>query len=109
MHTVFDLPHYPVHVGDIASSLPRWLQQQRYSAVWVLTDENTHAQCWPLFREKTGLEQAQVFAIPAGEGHKNLTTCEQLWAAWLHARLDRGALVINLGGGVVGDLGGFCA
>lgn len=47
--------------------------------------------------------------VPAGEDHKNLKTCENIWEAMLSARLDRKCLVINLGGGVVGDMGGFCA
>lgn len=47
--------------------------------------------------------------IEAGEHHKNITTCTQIWQGMLDAQLDRRALVINLGGGVVGDMGGFCA
>lgn len=47
--------------------------------------------------------------IRAGENQKTLATCEKIWQAMLNAQLDRKALVINLGGGVIGDMGGFCA
>jgi len=51
----------------------------------------------------------QVLEIPAGENFKNLDTCRQIWQSMLDAQLDRKALVVNLGGGVIGDMGGFCA
>ena len=50
-----------------------------------------------------------VSVVEAGEDHKNIASCEKIWQSMLSANLDRKSLVINLGGGVIGDMGGFCA
>ncbi len=110
MATTFDLPGYPVFHGDLHAHFPSWLHQRHYSQVFLLADTNTRRVCLPYFIEKTGLSpDLPVMEIPAGEAHKTLATCEQVWQAMFAAGLDRRALAINLGGGVVGDLGGFCA
>jgi 3-dehydroquinate synthase len=100
---------HPIQHGDIAQTFPKWLSEQSYRQIFTITDENTLRYCWPTFSEGlagTGLLPPMV--IPAGERHKNLATCEQIWRAMLNAQLDRKALVVNLGGGVIGDMGGFC-
>jgi len=51
----------------------------------------------------------KLVTIPSGETNKLLATCETIWEAMTDAELDRHALVINIGGGVIGDMGGFCA
>lgn len=87
-----------------------WLQQRAYRQILPLADANTLLHCWPLL-EPLAQDAAWLppVVIPAGEIHKNLHTCTHIWQAMLDARLDRKALVVNLGGGVVGDMGGFCA
>ena len=110
MPQTFGLHDYSVHLGDLRETFPSWLRDRRYSQVWILTDENTRRHCLPLFAEKTGLRaDSGIIEIPAGEQNKNLSTCERVWQSMLDARLDRRALLVNLGGGVIGDLGGFCA
>lgn len=109
MH-IFRPGDYTVFAGDLRETFPAWLRERSCSQVWILTDENTRRHCLPLFAEKTGLPAGRnIIEIPAGEQHKNLATCERVWQAMLDARLDRRALIVNLGGGVIGDLGGFCA
>ncbi len=109
MHTL-PLNDYTIFLGNLHESFSRWLHAHAYSQVWVLTDENTRRHCLPLFSEKTGLPaDRNIIEIPAGEHHKNIATCEHIWQSMLDARLDRRALVVNLGGGVIGDMGGFCA
>jgi 3-dehydroquinate synthase len=101
---------YPVSLGDLAQTLPDWLAQRRPSGILLLTDTHTRRHCLPLFLKAAGLPaDTNVVEIPAGESHKNVATCITLWEQMLKARLDRHALVINLGGGVIGDMGGFCA
>ena len=101
---------YGGYAGDLRESFPAWLRGRSCSQVWILADENTRRHCLPLFALKTGLPaDTNIIEIPAGESHKNLDTCAQIWRAMLDARLDRNALVVNLGGGVTGDIGGFCA
>nr|MBP6827013.1 3-dehydroquinate synthase [Saprospiraceae bacterium] len=110
MPQTFGLHDYSVHLGDLRETFPSWLRGRDYSQVWILTDENTRRHCLPLFAEKTGLPaDSGIIEIPAGEQYKNLSTCERVWQSMLDARLDRRALLVNLGGGVIGDLGGFCA
>lgn len=101
---------YPVFLGDLAHTFPEWLQQRAPSGILLLTDTNTRRHCLPAFLAATGLSaDTPVVEIPAGETYKNIATCTVLWGDMLRARLDRHALVVNLGGGVIGDMGGFCA
>ncbi|WP_246559017.1 3-dehydroquinate synthase [Hymenobacter piscis] len=92
-------------------SLPEladFLQKPAVKQVFVVVDANTAAMCLPLLKNvlPAGCE---VVEIPAGEDYKTLATCETLWTALTEARADRYAVVVNLGGGVVTDLGGFAA
>jgi len=78
-----------------------------YSSLAVLVDENTHKACYPLIR--ASLPEHHLIRIRSGEEHKTLETCQQIWEEMTKAQLDRSALLINLGGGVICDMGGFCA
>ncbi len=73
----------------------------------VLVDKNTYEFCYP--KLKNILPPHEIICIEAGEQHKNLTTCEYIWQKFTDFQFDRKALLINLGGGVIGDMGGFCA
>lgn len=94
--------------GTIDTVLREWLDKQDYSNIFVLCDENTAKYCLPKVSFLKDL-QGFFFQIPAGEAYKNLKTAQAVWSAMTAQRLDRKALCINLGGGVVSDLGGFCA
>jgi len=59
--------------------------------------------------EKTGLDNYLKVVIPSGEQNKNIDTCQNIWKTLLDAGINRNDLMINLGGGVIGDMGGFCA
>ncbi len=110
MNATFQLHDSTIFCGSLADSFPQWLETQSYSQVFVMADTHTQMLCLPVFLEKTGLKATpNLVVIPPGEGQKNLATCEKIWQAMLAANLDRKALVLNLGGGVIGDMGGFCA
>ena len=110
MQPAFILHDCPIYLGAIGDAFPAWIAQQQYSQVFVIADEHTRVCCLPLFLEATRLPQdVPTIVLPAGEAHKNLSTCQTIWEAMLSANLDRKSLVINLGGGVIGDMGGFCA
>ena len=79
-----------------------------YSQVFVLVDENTHAYCLPKFKQHIQRE-ISVIVITSGEVNKTLESCQKVWDALAEKGADRHSLFINLGGGVIGDLGGFCA
>lgn len=87
--------------------LKSFLSSKSYSSLGVLTDSNTGEFCYPLIKDF--LPAHKLMQIPAGEEHKNMATCEQVWTQLTEHHFDRHALLIVLGGGVLGDLGGFCA
>lgn len=79
------------------------------SQVFVLTDENV-AQYWlPELEHWLGCEQAEEIVVGAGEGHKTLQTAQEVWEALMENNADRNAILVNLGGGTITDLGGFVA
>jgi 3-dehydroquinate synthase len=72
----------------------------------VITDENVGRCCLPLLPTQFS---GKTIVISVGEEHKNIFTATKVWEQLLHHKINRNGLIINLGGGVVGDLGGFCA
>ena len=105
--TTGNLP-YPIQIGhESLSQLSAWLETQNFSRLVVLSDDNTHQHCYP--RLTGHLPKHDLILIHPGEKYKNLDTCIDLWAQMTDLALDRKALLINLGGGVIGDMGGFVA
>lgn len=99
---------YPVVIGSqVLPQLAQWLREQSYSQILVLTDHHTQAACYLRLREH--LPPHAVVTIEPGEQHKTLDTCQHLWQAMTERAMDRRGLLINLGGGVIGDMGGFVA
>ncbi|CAH0996242.1 3-dehydroquinate synthase [Emticicia aquatica] len=96
-----------VIISPISESLRTFLAQKSYSKIIVLTDTNTKRFCYPIIKDF--LPKHTSITVKHGEENKNLQTCETIWSAMTDAQLDRHALMINLGGGVIGDMGGFCA
>ena len=92
---------------NLIKDLPDYFTGRSHSGIAVIVDENTHRDCYPLIA--ASLPAHDLIRIPAGEEHKNLDTCSGIWGRMTEFRLDRNALVVNLGGGVIGDMGGFCA
>ena len=91
------------------SKLPNHFSEKKYSSVFILVDNNTNKYCLPDFIAKTGFENPEILRMEAGEENKNLQTCENLWKNLSNRGADRNSVLINLGGGVVTDLGGFVA
>ncbi|MEQ9424050.1 MAG: 3-dehydroquinate synthase [Cyclobacteriaceae bacterium] len=93
--------------NDLSSELGRFFFDRKYSKVAVLVDENTERHCLPAINDL--IPEHWLIQIKSGEVNKNLETCERIWGALTEASFDRHGLLINLGGGVIGDMGGFCA
>ena len=100
-----------IYFGNSAySQLNAIIQKLQASKIFILTDTNTQKFCAPLFLEKLQTDIAiEILEIEPGEKHKNLETAQALWETLSDFEADRKALLINLGGGVVTDLGGFIA
>lgn len=102
---------YSVHFNEKAfENLREYLRNNAYSKVFVLVDENTKMHCLPLLeKEMTKEISFGLIEIKSGEAHKNIEACNHVWLALSTMDADRKSLLINLGGGVVTDLGGFVA
>ena len=99
-----------IHYGQQGlNALVKQLQAKDYSSLFVLTDTNTNLHCLAQFQSYTGLTHLQILTMRDGEEHKHLSTCELLWQELSERGADRNSALINLGGGVVTDLGGFVA
>ena len=104
-------PSYSVHFNEKAYvALNNHLAKSNYSKIFILVDENTHNCCLPIFMSKIeGEYDFEIIEIEEGEINKNIATCTQVWEVLSELDADRKSAMINLGGGVVTDLGGFVA
>jgi 3-dehydroquinate synthase len=99
-----------IFIAPISDSLQAWILRRNFSSIFVLADKNTHKYCYRhLLETLSQTPPTHLFVIEPGESRKNLDTCTLIWSEMKKAGLDRNSLVINLGGGVVCDIGGFCA
>lgn len=84
--------------------------QNNYSSLFILVDEHTNEHCLPKFLPNLETEiPIEIIEIESGEGTKNITTCVEIWSILSDLGADRKSLIINLGGGVITDIGGFIA
>ncbi len=107
--TSIALSDYTIQIGGVWPVLNRLLTERQYSRIAILVDENTRRDCLPLLQEQVPFDDPLIIEIPAGETHKNINTCGIIWSSLMAADFNPKALVLNLGGGVIGDMGGFCA
>ena len=100
-----------IHFGDTAfQALHSYLQSSNHSKIIILVDVNTKASCLPVLIDKMANNlQIEIIEIPNGEIHKTIISCLNVWRRLSELGADRNSLMINLGGGVVTDLGGFVA
>jgi len=86
------------------------LLRENYSTIFILADTNTSQYCLPNFLSQVATELSiEIIEIEAGEINKSIETCIEVWHALTDLNADRKSLIINVGGGVVTDLGGFVA
>ena len=102
---------FTIEVGSILdSSLNELLTTYAQSKMVIIVDENTHDYCLEyLLTSFDSLKEAEVMLLPVGEENKVMEVCFQVWQALTDYQVGRKDLVINLGGGVVTDMGGFIA
>jgi len=81
-----------------------------YSTLAILVDENTKEHCLPLLlAQLPSLSNSLIIEMQSGEDNKNISTCSLIWEELSKHNFDRNSLLINLGGGVISDTGGFAA
>lgn len=99
---------YQVLIDADWGILINFLLSEDYSKTICIVDENTRAHCLHILRDHISTD-LKIIEISSGEENKNLDTAKQIWEGLLAHGCDRKSLVLNLGGGVIGDIGGFCA
>ncbi|GAB2958754.1 3-dehydroquinate synthase [Hymenobacter coalescens] len=98
-----------LHMGpDALPALAALLNRPGTTQVAVLADSNTARLCYPALHPHLPAGH-RLIEIPAGEDYKTLDTCEQVWSELTEYGFDRHSVLVCVGGGVVTDLGGFCA
>lgn len=101
METVNIFGKYQVYIGSgIIKNISGIIDIKKYSKVVVITDDNV---------PESYLKEFKKIIVPSGEQNKNIETVKTIWAEMLKLGCDRKTLVINLGGGGIGDMGGFAA
>lgn len=100
------IQNYSIYFSQNLRLIYEWVCSKSYSKVFVLCDTNTERDCLSIVPE---LENFPKCVILPGEKHKNLDTCKHIWDFLIENQADRKSLIILLGGGVVSDMGAFCA
>jgi 3-dehydroquinate synthase len=101
---------YPIFFDNSITQLVNFVKQGNYSRVFILTDENTGVHCLPIVKEQMDvLDNFDIIEVNAGEESKTIDFCIGIWKMLIDFGADRKALMINLGGGVITDMGGFVA
>lgn len=101
----------PSHTSSL-SRLNRMLSGHAYehARFFILVDENTYSHCLAQLVAHVGrIQEAEFMEVPVGEECKDLAIAQQLWQTLLESGADKDAVLVNLGGGCLSDLGGFVA
>jgi 3-dehydroquinate synthase len=101
---------YPIYFDNSLTQLADFVATGKYSKFFILTDEHTGEYCLPKLLEHLGDDaNYDLIEINAGEESKTIDYCVGIWKMLIDFGADRNSLLINLGGGVISDMGGFAA
>ena len=94
---------------NLQNDLHQVIEKIPHDKLFILTDEHTHELCLPLLSNFNFIKKADIIVIGAGDIHKNLNTLAHVWKELSNHGATRHSLMLNLGGGMITDLGGFAA
>lgn len=102
---------YPIYCNESAyAALNDYLASHKYSSIFIIVDTHSNEFCLPNFLANLATETTiEIVEFDSGESSKNIETCVEIWKVLTELGADRKSLIINVGGGVVTDLGGFVA
>lgn len=110
MNTIQAADYSIVFNENAYPALNSLLEENKYSKIFILVDESTNEYCLPAFLPLLSTEiPFEIIELESGEIHKNIHTCTEVWTILTELGADRKSLILNLGGGVITDLGGFVA
>lgn len=95
--------------GNLERDLVNAIAECEHDKIFILTDQTTHDMCLPKLQNFLCLKGAQSIVIKAGDTNKTLDSLAEVWTALSQGGATRHSMMINLGGGMVTDLGGFAA
>lgn len=98
-----------IKCSKLATDVEKTIHSIRHDKLFVLMDEHTHLHCLPLIKEAKGIQEAVKIIIPSGDTNKTLEHLNDVWKQLTENGATRHSLLVNLGGGMVTDLGGFAA
>ncbi|MDL2256223.1 3-dehydroquinate synthase, partial [Parabacteroides sp. OttesenSCG-928-K15] len=101
------MQHQVIIVKDLQSELTEYLSSLTYNKLFVLTDVNTKENCLPLLQDVPAVKEATLITVNAGDTYKELEQLAFIWKTLSDKGASRDSLLINLGGGMITDMGGF--
>ena len=100
---------YPIYFENSLQELKKFISASQYSKVFILVDSNTEIHCLPALHETLKDIDYDLIEVTPGEENKNIDFCIGIWRMLLDFGAERNSLLVNLGGGVITDMGGFAA
>ena len=97
-----------IKIGNAGKILSQYICENNFSKIGFLSDNNSSKYCLNRILENHKFDYHTI-TIEEGEENKSLSTCEKVWEELINLKFDRNSLLINVGGGVICDLGGFVA
>lgn len=98
-----------VRVTDLSADLLEALATLEYDKLFVLADSNTHKLCYPLISDIDQIKNAKLITIESGDPNKSLKSLSEIWSFLVKNEATRHSVLINIGGGMISDIGGFAA
>ena len=95
--------------NDIIDNIELLVAEIKPSKIFVLTDKLSHQYTSEYFSDNTIFQSAVHITIDSGENHKDINSLSEIWQALIENKADRHAILINVGGGMISDIGGFAA
>ena len=92
---------------DLKSELQDFLSSLKYDKLFILMDTNTKEKCFPLVEDIPAFQKAPILVMEAGDMNKGFVSLAQIWTALSNEGASRNSLLVNLGGGMITDMGGF--
>lgn len=100
---------YPIYFENSLQELSKFITESKYTKTFILVDSNTEIHCLPAVQDALAGLDYDLIEVTPGEENKNIDFCIGIWRMLLDFGAERNSLLINLGGGVITDMGGFAA